>query len=65
MKYARKISTMTGVETEAAANLHWAVLTKNKAGRSEVVKVTNYEEADNFVRRNPEVFYKSGPFVLG
>lgn len=56
---------MTGVETEAAANLHWAVLTKNKAGRSEVVKVTNYEEADNFVRRNPEVFYKSGPFVLG
>jgi hypothetical protein len=66
MKYARKISTMVGVDEQGTAiSLGWAVLTRATAGRSEVVKVTNHEEADDLVRRNPDVFYKSGPFVVG
>jgi hypothetical protein len=57
---------MVGVgEQDTAINLGWAVLTRASAGRSEVVKVTNHEEADDLVRRNPDVFYKSGPFVVG
>lgn len=66
MRYARKISTMIGVEEQGTAiNLAWAVLTRATAGRSEVVKITSHEEADDFVRRNPDMFYKSGPFVVG
>jgi len=44
--------------------MSWAVLSKAVNGRSEVIKVTNHEEADQAVRENPEAFYKSGPFML-
>ena len=44
--------------------MSWAVLSKAINGRSEVIKVTNHEEADQTVRENPEAFYKSGPFML-
>ena len=47
------------------SHLAWAVLSQNGAtGRSEVVKVTDYEEADAFVQNDPGLYYKSGPFVL-
>lgn len=44
--------------------MSWAVLSKAVNGRSEVIKVTNHEEADQAVRDNPEAFYKAGPFML-
>ena len=45
--------------------LAWAVLTKGSpTSSSEVVKVTGHEEADQTVRDNPGVYYKSGPFLL-
>ena len=45
--------------------LAWAVLTKGSPpSTSEVVKVTGHEEADQTVRDNPGVYYKSGPFLL-
>lgn len=48
-----------------SSHLAWAVLSQNgTTGRSEVVKVTDYEEADAFVQNDPGLYYKSGPFVL-
>jgi len=44
--------------------MSWAILSKAVNGRSEVIKVTTHEEADQAVRDNPEAFYKSGPFML-
>ncbi len=46
----------------ATKKLAWAILTKTNP--SEVIKVTNHEEADQTVKDNPEVYYKSGPFLL-
>ena len=46
-------------------NLAWAVLANNVAtGRAEVVKVTNQDDADATVQNAPNIYYKSGPFVL-
>ena len=42
----------------------WAVLSKAVNGHSEVIKVTNHEEADRAVQENPGLLYKSGPFLL-
>ena len=42
----------------------WAVLSRPVNGRSEVIKITNHEEADETVQQHPELFYKSGPFML-
>jgi hypothetical protein len=53
--------------TTAALNngrLAWAVLCKTPSGKGEVVRVTDHEDADAAVRENPELFWKSGPFVL-
>tara|TARA_R100000008_G_scaffold86152_1_gene78135 strand:+ start:5663 stop:5839 length:177 start_codon:yes stop_codon:yes gene_type:complete len=51
--------------TKPAKKLAWAVLTKSSGTScSEVVKVTDHEEADQTVKDNPGVYYKSGPFLL-
>ena len=51
--------------TEPKKKLAWAVLTKSShTGVSEVIKVTGHEEADQTVKDNPGVYYKSGPFLL-
>ena len=51
--------------TTPTKKLAWAVLTKGSpSSTSEVVKVTDHEEADQTVRDNPGVYYKSGPFLL-
>ncbi len=50
--------------TGANTRLAWAVLCKTPSGKGEVIKITNHEEADDAVRENPELFWKSGPFVL-
>jgi hypothetical protein len=53
------------VKTTDGITLAWAVLSQNRTtGKSEVVKITGPEEADDFVRNNPELYYKSGPFVV-
>ena len=66
MRYASEISAMQAVDSEGRSiHLAWAVLSQNSAtGRSEVVKITSHEEADDFVQNNPSVYYKSGPFVV-
>ena len=52
-------------ETNSPKKLAWAVLTKGSATScSEVVKVTDHTEADKTVKDNPDVYYKSGPFIL-
>ena len=52
-------------KTPGTKKLAWAVLTKSShTGVSEVIKVTGHEEADQTVRDNPGVYYKSGPFIL-
>lgn len=48
----------------ASGRLAWAVLAQTPNGRSEVIKVTDHEDADRTVQDNPTVFYKSGPFIL-
>ena len=51
--------------TTPTKKLAWAVLTKGSpSSTSEVVKVTGHEEADQTVKDNPGVYYKSGPFLL-
>jgi len=55
---------MSYTEQEPPIKLVWAVLAKCPNGRSEVVRITNYEEADQAVHENPTLFYKSGPHTL-
>ena len=50
---------------EQKKDLAWAVLSNNTKGRSQVIKVTSYEETDSIVAESPERFYKSGPFYIG
>ena len=55
--------SMTG--NPPAKKLAWAVLTKGSpTSSSEVIKVTDHAEADQAVKDNPDVYYKSGPFLL-
>jgi hypothetical protein len=49
---------------QTKGRLAWAVLAHTPSGRSEVIKVTDYEDADRTIQDNPELYYKSGPFVL-
>ena len=47
------------------SHLAWDVLSQSNAtGRSEVIKITDYADADAFVQNDPNLYYKSGPFVL-
>jgi|GEM_PF-3255333 len=46
------------------SRLAWAVLCSTPSGRSEVIKVTDHDDADRTIRDNPEMYWKSGPFVL-
>jgi hypothetical protein len=63
MKYGEEKIMKTASETKSST-MAWAVLSKAVNGRSEVIKVTNCDEADRTVQENPGVFYKSGPFFL-
>jgi hypothetical protein len=46
------------------SRLAWAVLAKTPNGRSEIIKVTDSDDADETVQNNPVLYFKSGPFVL-
>jgi hypothetical protein len=63
MRYGKEKIMKTASETKSST-MAWAVLSKAVNGRSEVIKVTNCDEADRTVQENPGVFYKSGPFFL-
>ena len=49
---------------ETTQSLVWVVLAKGTNGCSEVIKVTNHEEADRYVMNNPSMYYKSGPVLF-
>ena len=45
--------------------LAWAILSKATGNQlSQVIKVTDYQEADKTVELQPDLFYKSGPFYI-
>lgn len=44
--------------------LAWAVLAQSPSGKSEVVKITDCDDADKTVQNDPNIYYKSGPFLL-
>jgi hypothetical protein len=50
--------------TPTPVRLAWAVLCQTPNGRSEVIKVTDCDEADRAILENPDLYFKSGPFVL-
>lgn len=52
------------LNTTNGQRLAWAVLAKTASGRSEVIRITDHNEADEAVRSNPDLYYKSGPFLL-
>ncbi len=56
---ADEIGSRNGV-----AKLVWAVLAQTPSGRSEVIKITDHEEADDMVQLNPQLYFKSGPIAL-
>lgn len=58
------MDTVTTAAAMGAGRLAWAVLAKTATGRSEVIKITDHEDADRTTLDNPELYYKSGPFVL-
>ena len=64
MKYGKEKKPMETTTATKKSTMAWAVLSKAVNGRSEVIKVTNCDEADRTVQENPGVFYKSGPFFL-
>jgi hypothetical protein len=64
MRYGKERKPMEATIATKNSTMAWAVLSKAVNGRSEVIKVTNCDEADRAVQENPGVFYKSGPFFL-
>ena len=53
-------------QTNNNNNLAWAILSRPKGSQlSQVIKITDYHEADKTVALQPDLFYKSGPFYIG
>lgn len=52
------------INDTSSSKLAWAVLAMTPTGRSEIIKITDFDDADHTVQENPSVYYKSGPFVL-
>jgi len=48
----------------SSGKLAWAVLAHTPSGRSEIIKVTDHEDADQTIQNNPTLYYKSGPIWL-
>ena len=64
MKYGEEEKSMENPTASKSSTMAWAVLSKAVNGRSEVIKVTNCDEADRAVQENPGMLYKAGPFLL-
>jgi len=56
--------TASNKTSSGPVRLAWAVLCQTPTGRSEVIKVTDCDEADRTIQENPDLYFKSGPFVL-
>ena len=66
MNYADKNKTMEDAKQTNNNKLAWAILSKAKGSQlSQVIKITDYQEADKTVALQPDLFYKSGPFYIG
>ena len=66
MNYADKNKTMEDAKQTNNNKLAWAILSKAKGSQlSQVIKITDYQEADKTVALQPDLFYKSGPFCIG
>ena len=55
---------MEEIQAIPTPHLAWAILSRPVNGRSEVVRITNHEDADRMVQEHPDFYYKSGPIVL-
>ena len=64
MKYGKEEKSMENPTASKSSTMAWAVLSKAVNGRSEVIKVTDCDEADRAVQENPGLFYKAGPFLI-
>ena len=64
IKYGEEKKSMETPTTSKNSTMAWAVLSKAVNGRSEVIKVTDCDEADRAVQENPGMFYKAGPFLI-
>ena len=65
MNYADKNKTMEEANQTNNNKLAWAILSKAKGSQlSQVIKITDYQEADKTVELQPDLFYKSGPFYI-
>ena len=64
MKYGEEEKSMETPTASKSSTMAWAVLSKAVNGRSEVIKVTDCDEADRAVQENPGLFYKAGPFLI-
>ena len=66
MNYADKNKPMEDAKQTNSNKLAWAILSKAKGSQlSQVIKITDYQEADKTVALQPDLFYKSGPFYIG
>ena len=64
MNYADKNKPMEDAN-QKNNKLAWAILSKAKGSQlSQVIKITDYQEADKTVALQPDLFYKSGPFYI-
>jgi hypothetical protein len=52
------------ISSAKRSRLAWAVLAQNPSGKSEVIKITDHEDADQTIQSNPSLYYKSGPILL-
>jgi len=52
------------ISGEKTNRLVWAVLAQSPSGRSEVIKITDHEDADQTILNNPDLYFKSGPIIL-
>lgn len=67
ISYANKEITpmeATAPQQSPCGRLVWAILSKDCNGRSEVIKVTTHEDADQTIKEYPGRYWKSGPIVL-
>ena len=66
MNYADKNKPMEEANQTNNNKLAWAILSKAKGSQlSQVIKITDYQEADKTVALQPDLFYKSAPFYIG
>lgn len=55
---------MENCQSKTSVKLAWAILSMPVNGRSQVIRITDHEDADRTVQEHPDFYYKSGPIVL-